>query len=143
MQSNYTITKYKAFTVVVTSLFALFVVMLPRYTDTAKTWFALLILIALIYLIANFRQLRQTSTAERAWFAVIVAEFAWIAFTYYFNGEPGHGYSFVWSRHFYMLFMIPLFFLLREVKISDRVIVGEKTIPPMLNYQMITRKKIC
>ena len=123
MQSNYTITKYKAFTVVVTSLFALFVVMLPRYTDTAKTWFALLILGAAVYLALNWRQLRQTSKLERVFFAVLIANFAWIAFCYYVNGEPGRGSSFLWGRHFYLLFLIPLFFMLRSIRISDRTLV--------------------
>ena len=36
----------KVLTGTVISLFALFVVMLPRYTDTAKTWYFFLILIA-------------------------------------------------------------------------------------------------
>ncbi|MCP4768129.1 MAG: O-antigen ligase family protein [Gammaproteobacteria bacterium] len=52
----------------VTALFALFVVMLPRYNDTAKTWFALLILGATVYLALNWRQLRQTSKLERVFF---------------------------------------------------------------------------
>ena len=30
-------------------LFALFLIMLPRYTDTAKTWYVLLLLIGLCY----------------------------------------------------------------------------------------------
>lgn len=123
MQPACTITKDKMFTVIVTSLFALFVVMLPRYTDTAKTWFALLILIALLYMIANFRQLRQTSNLERVFFAVLIGNFVWIAFCYYFNGEPGRGSSFLWGRHFYLLFLIPLFFLFRSIRISDKTIV--------------------
>ena len=28
-----------------------------------------------------------------------------------------------WSRHFYMLFLIPMFFLFRKVRISDRMII--------------------
>jgi len=123
MQAGYTITKDKAFTVIVTTLFALFVVMLPRYTDTAKTWFALLILGATVYLALNWRQLRQTSKLERVFFAVLVGNFAWIAFCYYVNGEPGRGSSFVWGRHFYLPFLIPLFFIFRSIRISDRTMV--------------------
>jgi len=107
----------------VTTLFALFVVMLPRYTDTAKTWFALLILGAAIYLACNWRQLAQTSKLERAFFIVLFANFSWIAFCYYANGEPGRGSSFLWGRHFYLLFLMPLFFMLRSISISDRTIV--------------------
>ena len=107
----------------VTVLFALFVIMLPRYTDTAKIWFALLILGATVYLAFNWRQLRQTSKAERIFFAVLVGNFAWIAFCYYFNGEPGRGSSFLWGRHFYMMFLIPLFFMFRHFKIPDKTLV--------------------
>ncbi len=106
----------------VTALFALFVVMLPRYTDTAKTWFVLLILGATIYLACNWRQLRQTSRLERVFFAALIGNFAWIAFCYYANGEPGRGSSFLWGRHFYLPFLIPLFYLFRRFEISDRAI---------------------
>ena len=51
----------KALTGTVTSLFALFVVMLPRYTDTAKTWYFFLILVALVYLALNIKQVINTS----------------------------------------------------------------------------------
>jgi len=113
----------KALTVVVASLFVLFVVMLPRYTDIAKTWFMLLILAALGYLVFNFKQVKFTNMLERLLFAAIIMNFLWIAFTFYANGEPGRGASFVWSRHFYFLFFIPLFFLFRRIEIPDRVIV--------------------
>jgi O-antigen ligase len=109
--------------ILVTALFALFVIMLPRYTDMAKTWFALLILGATIYLLFNWRQIWQTSKLERFFFVVLIGNFTWIAFCYYVNGEPGRGSSFLWGRHFYLLFLIPMFFLFREIKVSDRAIV--------------------
>ena len=110
--------------VTVTTLFALFVIMLPRYTDTAKTWFVLLILGALIGLAFNFRRLGQTSAGERVFFAVLILNFVWIAFCYYVNGEPGRGASFLWGRHFYLVFLIPLFYLFRRFEISDRMLVS-------------------
>jgi O-antigen ligase len=108
----------------ITALFALFVIMLPRYTDTAKIWFVLLILGALIIFAFNFRRLRQTSVVERSFFAVLILNFAWIAFCYYTNGEPGRGASFLWGRHFYLLFLIPLFYLFRRFEISDKMMVS-------------------
>lgn len=113
----------KALTVLVTSFFVLFVVMLPRYTDTAKTWFVLLCLTALGYLVLNFKLVRDTSFLERLLFAAIIFNFLWIAFSFYANGEPGRGASFVWGRHFYFLFLIPLFFVFRKVEIPDRIII--------------------
>ena len=113
----------KALTGTVTSLFALFVVMLPRYTDTAKTWYFFLILVALIYLVLNFKQVKNTTAAERVLFAAIVINFLWMAFSFYYNGEPGRGASFLWGRHFYFLFLIPLFFLFRKIDISDKVLL--------------------
>ena len=105
------------------ALFVLFVVMLPRYTDTAKTWFVLLIVTALGYLVLNSRQFKATTLLERTLFAVIMLNFLWIAFTFYANGEPGMGAAFVWGRHFYFVFLIPLFFLFRRVGMPDSLIV--------------------
>lgn len=105
------------------ALFVLFIVTLPRYTDFAKNWFALLILLALAYLLLNLRQLKHTAPMERLFFAAILVNFSWIAFCFYANGEPGRGASFVWGRHFYFLFVLPLFFLFRKIEISDRLIV--------------------
>ena len=113
----------KALTVLVTSFFVLFVVMLPRYTDTAKTWFVLLCLMALGYLVLNFKLVRDTSFLERLFFAAIILNFLWIALSFYANGEPGRGASFVWGRHFYFLFLIPLFFIFRKVELPDRTII--------------------
>ncbi len=123
MQLDLSIIKNKAIPFVGTTLFVLFVVMLPRYTDTAKAWFVLLILLALVYLLFNLRQLRQTSSAERLFFSVVIVNFLWIALCYYANGEPGRGASFLWSRHFYFLFLVPLYFLFRKIEISDRIIL--------------------
>lgn len=124
----------KSLTVLVTSLLVLFVVMLPRYTDTAKTWYVLLILTALGYLIFNFKQLKDTTLLERAFFAAIVANFVWIAFTFYINGEPDRGASFVWGRHFYLLFLIPLFFLFRKIDIPDKVIVPALLLSVLVSF---------
>jgi len=106
-----------------TILFVLYAVMLPRYTDTAKAWFVLLILLALVFFIFSIKHVRYTGTAERLYFAAIIVNFLWIAFCYYANGEPGRGAAFLWSRHFYLLFVIPLYFLFRKIEISDRVIL--------------------
>ncbi|NNE62674.1 MAG: O-antigen ligase family protein [Gammaproteobacteria bacterium] len=113
----------KALTVLVTSFFVLFVVMLPRYTDIAKTWFMLLCLTALGYLALNSKLLRNTSFLERVLFVAIIFNFLWISFSFYANGEPGSGASFVWGRHFYFLFLIPLFFLFKKVELPDRTIM--------------------
>jgi len=106
-----------------TILFMLYAVMLPRYTDTAKTWFVLLILLGLAYMLFHIKQVKNTGAAERLFFAAIIVNFLWIAFCYYANGEPGRGAAFLWSRHFYLLFVVPLFFLFKKIGISDRVIL--------------------
>jgi O-antigen ligase len=123
MQSRFQLSREQVPVILVTALFALFVVMLPRYTDTAKTWYALLILGATVFLACNWRELARTNRLERLFFAVLILNFAWIAFCYYANGEPGRGASFVWGRHFYLPFLIPLFFLFRRYSISDGTIV--------------------
>ncbi|MDH3760540.1 MAG: O-antigen ligase family protein [Gammaproteobacteria bacterium] len=123
MQLEISIIKDKAFPLAGTLLFVLFVVMLPRYTDTAKTWYVLLILTGFFYLIFNIGQVRETSTAERIFLSVVILNFLWIAFCFYVNGQPGRGSSFLWGRHFYFTFLIPLFFLFRKIEISDWVIL--------------------
>jgi len=123
MQLDFPVTRNKALTILVTAFFVLFVVMLPRYNDTAKIWFFFLILISLIYMAFNLRQLKNISSQERVFFAVIVLNFLWIAFSFYANGEPGRGSSILWGRHFYFLFLIPLFFLFRKIDVSDNVIL--------------------
>jgi O-antigen ligase len=56
-------------------------------------------------------------------FTVVVANFLWIGLCFYANGEPERGDSFLWGRHFYTLFIIPLYFLFRRYEISDRMLV--------------------
>jgi len=124
--------------IALTFLFGLYIITLPRYIEIAKYGFVLLILVAFVYLAFNSRQTRQTSGAERAFFAVVILEFLWIAFTYYFNGEPGQGDSFLWSRHFYMLFLIPMFFLFRRLEISDQVIIALLTCSVAISFLDIT-----
>ncbi len=123
MLSKFSIKIDKALTPLVTILFVLFVLMLPRYDDIAKVWFLILILTSCGYLVFNLREFKATSMIERAFFAAIIANFLWIAFTFYFNGEPGRGSSFLWGRHFYLLFAVPLFFLFRKININNRVII--------------------
>jgi O-antigen ligase len=123
MQISRTITRDKILPAIIVALFAAFVIMLPRYTDTAKIWFALLILIATVYLGFHLRELGRTSSLERAFLAVVVANFLWIAFCFYVNGEPGRGDSFLWGRHFYLLFLVPVFVMLRNIRIPDSTLV--------------------
>ncbi|MCP4767181.1 MAG: O-antigen ligase family protein [Gammaproteobacteria bacterium] len=123
MKPDLSVINAKVLPFMVSSLFVLFIVMLPRYTDFAKNWFALLILLALVYLVFNFKLIKQTVPAERLFLGVVLLNFSWIAFSFYANGEPGRGASFLWGRHFYFLFVIPLFFLFRRIEISDRLIL--------------------
>ena len=95
-----------------------FLITLPRYTELGKTFYILLLLCASGYLLVNIRRLGKTTGAERLFFGVVILNFLWIAFCYYFNGEPADGHSFLWGRHFYFLFMIALFFLFRGLRIS-------------------------
>lgn len=123
MQLDLAIIRVKALTILVTTPFVLFVVTLPRYKGTAKIWFYSLVLMALAYLVFNSKQLKKISATERLFFAAIVINFLWIAFCYYYNGEPGRGALLLWARHIYFLFWIPLFFLFKKIDISDNVIL--------------------
>ncbi len=114
----------KAFVAWICLLFVLFTVMLPRYTDIAKTWYVLLILSALAFMLLSPAQLRQTSRAERLFLAVVCLNFAWILISFYANDQPGRGDRFVWGRHFYFVFLIPVFMLFRRIEISDRLLLA-------------------
>ena len=107
----------------VSLLLVAFAVLLPRFTDSAKTPYALLCLSALCYVLLNRREFVKTSRGERFLFACLLANFGWIAFCFYLNGEPGHGDSLLWGRHFYLLFLVPMFFLFRRYRVPNRVIV--------------------
>jgi O-antigen ligase len=123
MQANFANIRQKALTVLVALFFLLFIIMLPRYTDTAKAWFLLLILSAFFYLLFDIKQVRQTDTMERVFLAAILLNFVWLAFSHYVNGASDRGAAFLWSRHFYFVFVVPLFFLFRKIEIPDKVIL--------------------
>lgn len=105
------------------TLFGGFVVLLPQYTDLAKDFYYLLALIALAYFGLNLQQLATLDRPLQLLFAVIALNFAWIAFTFYVNGQPGRGASFLWNRHFHLLMLVPLFFLFRRVRLRDDLIL--------------------
>jgi len=108
--------------ILLTLVLALYLVPLARFNDVGKVGFALLALGGFFYLLFNPRQVLDTGPRERFFFLVVLANFAWIAITFYLNDEPGSGYSMVWSRHFYLLFLIPMYYLFRRVEIPDRAL---------------------
>jgi O-antigen ligase len=121
--SEFSISRNQLAGAIVTSMFALYVILLPRFTYSAKVMYVLLILTAFGYLAFNIRQIRQTSRLERAFFVVMVANFSWIVVTFYLSGKPSASDSFIWNRHVYMLSLIPMFFLFRRYKISDQTFI--------------------
>ncbi len=123
----------KVFSAWITVLFVLFAVMLPRYTDTAKTWYVLLILSAFVFLLVSPGQLRQTSRPERLFLLAICLNFAWIVVSFYVNDQPGRGDGFVWGRHFYFVFLVPVFFLFRRIELSDRLLIATLTASVMFS----------
>jgi O-antigen ligase len=123
MQANFANIREKTPAALVALFFVLFIIMLPRYTDAAKTWFVLLILGAFLYLLFDLKQLSQTDTIERVFLAAILLNFAWLAFSHYVNGASHRGASFLWGRHFYFIFIVPLFFLFRKIEIPDKIIL--------------------
>lgn len=106
--------------IAVLALLSGFLILLPRYLETAKVWFYLLSLLAIVLMLADPRQLIRTTRPEQVLFAAILANFAWILFTYHWNGAPGQGDAFIWNRQFHFLMLIPLFFLFRRFPVSDR-----------------------
>ena len=64
MQPRLFFSREQILVTLVTALFALFVIMLPRYTDTAKTWFALLILGATAYLALMLARISAVESSQ-------------------------------------------------------------------------------
>lgn len=106
---------------IVTALFAPFIILLPRYMGTAITLFALLILTSLVYLILHPTQVKRTNSIERFFFISMLANYLWMAFIFYYNGEPDRGANFLWERHFFFLFLIPMFFLFRQIRMPTHI----------------------
>ena len=123
MRIDYQILRTNGPAVVVTVLFALFMITLPRFTEFSRTWYALLLLAGLICMVFDFRRIRKIAAAERVFFSILLLNFAWIAFSSYYNGQAGKGSAFLWDRHFYMLLTIPMFFLFRRIGIHDKAVL--------------------
>lgn len=108
--------------VLTASLVAMFIITLPGYTDMSKKVFYLLALLSLWSLIINFQQLKLLNTQLKILFVCVFLSFVWAAFTFYYNGSPGRGSNFLWGRQVYLLFLIPLYLLFRQVTIPFKVI---------------------
>jgi len=85
MQISSTLSREKILPAMIVALFAAIVIMLRRYADTTKIWFASLILLATVLRGFNRRELRRTSPLDRAFFAVLVTNFLGIAFCLYID----------------------------------------------------------
>lgn len=103
-------------------LVAIFIITLPGYTDLAKKAFYLLALLSLGYLVFNFNELKQLDNVIKLFFIVIVGHFLWTVTTFYMNGSPGRGSTFIWGRQVYMVFIVPLYILFRNVNIPQRLV---------------------
>ena len=124
MQFSTLLTREQAPAVLLALLFGTFILLLPRFTDAAKTPFALLILVASIHALARFRQLGKCDGAERLFLAAVVVNFLWMAFSFYYNGSPGRGDTYLWGRHFYFLFLVPMFFMFRRIPLHSGMLVA-------------------
>lgn len=104
-------------------LFIGFTITLPRFTDTAKYFFGLLALTGLTYFIFNLSEIKILPTEKKLFFILLLINFAWIAISFYWNYEPGRSDSFLWGRHFFFLFLIPLYFLFKKINIPDHILL--------------------
>ena len=118
MQIDFLKATEKVIEIFVTSAFVMFILLLPRYTDYSKFFFYLLCLTSLAALVSSFKEYSSITLLEKIFLFILVLNFAWISFCYYFNGEPGRGSSMVWDRHSYFLMLIPLFFLFRRYQVQ-------------------------
>ncbi|MFT5741123.1 MAG: O-antigen ligase [Gammaproteobacteria bacterium] len=123
MISGFNFIQNNRFTGFISLVFALFIVLFPRFTELSKPFYVLLILTGTFYLLVNLKQLKETRLSERLFFIVILLNFGWIAFSFYINKDPTSSDSFLWGRQVFFVFLIPLFLMLRYANISEKTIV--------------------
>lgn len=103
---------YNYLDLVIILLVFLFFVTILWNTSVAKICYMLLALIAL-YLLAT-RQLNfNLSTLEKYFLWSIAASFIWVVITYFINGMPEKGGSWILNRQLRLLLIIPIYMMLR------------------------------
>ncbi|MGD8640819.1 MAG: hypothetical protein PVG89_09350, partial [Gammaproteobacteria bacterium] len=99
-----------------------FIVLLPGFTKYGKNAFYLLSIAALVYVAKNVRNLPALTKHEKIFFYLIGAGFIWTLITLYVNGAPEKGENLVWSRQFFLVMIVPLFYLFCHVRISSKTL---------------------
>jgi O-antigen ligase len=99
------------------------IVALPGFTNVGKTAFSLLSLLAIYYVARNYQKLPKLTKDEKIFFILLGLGFVWTLVTLYVNGSPGNGNNQVWSRQFFLLMLIPLYYLFLSTKLSDYLIL--------------------
>lgn len=123
MQLPVSVSRDRFLHLVTVSLFLVFILLLPRFTDQAKNWFYLLCIVAIVFLALHAKEITRLERPLRLLFLLLLANFIWMLASFYINGQPGRGTSFLWNRHVHLLMLIPLYFLFRRVRVSDSIIV--------------------
>ncbi len=121
-------------TIIVSLLLAIFVIELPGYTAVGKKAFYLLVMISLWYMFRNLHEFKTLDPVIKLFFTVIGLNFLWTLFTFYINGSPGRGNTFIWGRQVHLLFLVPLYFLFRHVKISFYTIWSSMALSLLLSF---------
>jgi len=101
-------------------LLSLFIISLPVYTQFGKSVFNLLGLLAIFYVFRYRSSLPRLNEQEKIIFYLLALFLGWAIFTFYINGSPGRGKLFLWSRQFFIIILIPLYFLLRKYELTSK-----------------------
>jgi len=97
----------------VISLVFLFFISILWNTSVSKIIYTLLALIAL-YLLATRQLTSSLFTLEKLFLWSIAASFIWVVITYFINGMPEKGGSWILNRQLRLLAIIPIYLLLRS-----------------------------
>jgi len=98
-------------------LIAGFIIALPPLTKLGKNLFNLLSLVSILFVIFNRGSIRNLCKDEKFILSAVVVFLGWSILTYFFNGSPDRGTTFLWHRQFFVVMLIPIFLYLRKNKL--------------------------
>ncbi len=105
-------------------LLALFYITLPAFTQLGKNIFYLLSIFSIGYLIFKHKELSKAGKDELLVFMLVLVFLVWTIFTYYLNDKPERGDLFLWNRQVFIVMLLPLYFILKKVQISEKLLLG-------------------
>lgn len=117
---NYIDLKQNIFYLLVGMLCAGFFVLLPAFTSAGKASYNLLSLIAIAYVLINWRSVQPLKKEEKIILWLVMLFAGWAVLTYLVNGSPGRGGRFLWNRQIFIIMLPVIFLILRHLNFPEK-----------------------